>query len=480
MAGDRQDPQRDLVQDLRRHLDLLQDLRDNISGGRTDARFLSGLEGAVESLREISAGLHRLEQAEKERRENRLLREIGLRLGRDLDVESLSHLIMDTLGELISFEAAGLYFINPRNARIRWETLRGYDTDKLHLVRRKLDRGIMGWVSRHLKPVIVPEVERDPRYFNARSRTCSELVVPVLHEGRLIGFFNLESDRPDNFGQQDLSLVEVLASQVAQAVEHAMFREERQHRRRVEAELRVARSIQTSLLPREPIRLPDVQIAGVNHSSEAIGGDYYDHFPISEDRIGLVVADVAGKGIPASLIMASFRTGLRLLVGEESGIAGILDRLNNYLEGVTEAETFVTACYGVYHRGTGEFEYVNAGHNPPMLLHAAEGLVEPLEAGGLVLGGFPDSMYELGRVSLMEGDSLLFYTDGLNESCDSAGEEYGVARIGESLLRHREQPPAEMIDALLADLVNHMGERRPPQHYDDDLTMMVLRRCATG
>lgn len=470
--------------ELDRHLaGLLEDLKTELgrlrAGEPADA-WLPRLEDAAAAIERAAASLKAAFDDARVRRENRLLREIGRRLGSDLTTESLAILVMDTLSGVIPFDAAGLYFTGGRDGAIRWETLRGYDTDSLHLVRHKLDYGLMGWVRQQRQSVVVEDVRADERYFNAREATRSELVVPILVEGRVVGFFNLESDRVATYGDGDRALMEVFASQIAQAVERTLLQVDRRERQRVQEELRVARSIQQSLLPVKPLQLPDLLVSGVNLTSEAVGGDYYDHFEITERDIGLVIADVAGKGIPASLIMASFRTGLRLLAQHRSDVTGILEWLNNHLEEVTDPGTFVTACYGVYDRSIRRFSYVNAGHNPPLLLRAAGGPVERLETGGLIVGSFPDAQYELGLVDLAPGDALLFYTDGLNEALSPQGEEFGVEGIERALRAAAGLEPAALLLALLEELRRHTGLGEGALHFQDDLTLMAVCPRAVG
>jgi len=466
----------DVLDDLRELVLRLEQLHS--SQPATDSQALPAwLLHARQAREELAAHARRLRdliEPARTLRENRLLREIGRRLGQDLSPESLALLIMDTLGGVVPFDAAGIYFLDPRDGTIRWESLRGYDTDKLHLVRQKLDRGIMGWILKHGQSVIVPDVRVDSRYFNARDRTRSELVTPILHEGRMIGFFNLESDRLGTYGEQERLLMEVLASQVAQTVEHMVLRVDREERRRVLADLKVARSIQRSLLPNRGLRLLDVEVVGLNLPSAEVGGDYFDHFHITPQDIGLVIADVAGKGIAASLIMASVRTGVHILAQHRLDMTGIMGHLNEHLYEVTEADSFVTACYGVYNRESRRLSYVNAGHNPPLLMRARSHAIESLTTGGLLLGAFRGAVYEMGVVELEPGDRLLFHTDGLNEATDRQGMEFGMGRVRRSLSESRWLDAGALVQRLLADLRRHTGMGERATRFQDDLTLMAL------
>jgi sigma-B regulation protein RsbU (phosphoserine phosphatase) len=422
-------------------------------------------------------GLSARDELDRLGRENGLLREISRRLGLGLDTEQLSLLIMDTLDEVIHYDAAGLYLL--KDDRIAWEALRGYENEKLQLVRSKLDKGIMGWVGKHRRSVVVSDVRQDSRYFNAREKTLSELVVPIQLDGELLGFFNLESDRLANFDDEDRHLLEVFASQVALAVERARLHSDRLERRRVERELELARSIQQDHFPRQDLAEADLEIAGTSISCDAVGGDYYDHFELDERRQALVIADVTGKGIPASLIMTSVHAGFRILMAEGKSLPVIAAQLNNYICSVTEPDVFVTMFFGVFERDTQRFRYVNAGHNPPVLRHQ-DGRVDHLVSGGVVLGAFEDLQFEQGSTALRCGDSVLFYTDGLSEAQDGQGGEYGLDRVRESFVRHGGVQPPRALMGLLNDLQQFIGEGEIGHTTGDDLTVMVLRVPSSG
>jgi sigma-B regulation protein RsbU (phosphoserine phosphatase) len=290
----------------------------------------------------------------------------------------------------------------------------------------------------------------------------------------MIGFFNLESDRVGTYGEQERLLMEVLASQVAQTVEYMLLRADRLERRRVVADLQVARNIQRSLLPKQGLLLHDIEVAGLNLPSAEVGGDYFDHFMITPQDVGLVIADVAGKGIPASLIMASVRTGIRILAQHRLDMTGIMGHLNEHLLEVTDSDSFVTVCYGVYHRPSRRLSYVNAGHNPPLLMRARSHAIESLDSGGLILGAFRGVTYEMGIVDLEPGDRLLFYTDGLNEALDRQGNEFGMGEVRRTLSESRWLDAASLIQAQLASLRRHTGAGERAVRFQDDLTLMAL------
>src|SRR5690606_2991852 len=217
-------------------------------------------------------------------------------------------------------------------------------------------------------------------------------------------------------------------------------------------------------------------LAALALASRHVAGDYFDLLPLSGGRLLVAVADVSRKGAPAALLMAHLQALLRLPAQALEGaadLAAATARINRVLRENTEPTAFITFFWGVLEVATGRFRYANAGHNPPRLVRAG-GAVEPLEAGGLILGVLPHVRYEEGEALLAPGDLLALYTDGVTEALSPADEEYTEDRLDAALVRHR----ARAADALLAavrDDVRAWADGRP---FGDDLTLLVLKRTA--
>ncbi len=240
-------------------------------------------------------------------------------------------------------------------------------------------------------------------------------------------------------------------------------------------DLQLAREIQGWLVPRTPPEVPGVGIAFATRPANTVAGDYYDAFPRPGSSAGdapllLVVADVAGKGMPAALLMASFQASLHTLVQEPLPLAEVVLRLNHYCcANSLEGRRFTTAVLAQLDPATGTLDYVNAGHNAP-LLRRADGRIEKLEAGGLPLGIRLDGPYTAGRVRMEAGDVLVCYTDGVVDARSGAGEEYGEERLHELLRGSGRIGAAAMLERLMAAVVVHTGEA--PRF--DDITCLVL------
>jgi serine phosphatase RsbU (regulator of sigma subunit) len=242
-------------------------------------------------------------------------------------------------------------------------------------------------------------------------------------------------------------------------------------------DLEIARDIQGWLLPGAPLRLPGYGIAYATRPANTVAGDYYDVIlrpgaTPSEDRILFVVADVAGKSIPAAMLMATFQASLRTLSDSRAPLASLITGLNRYCCSNSQGGArFTTAFFGELDAATGRLSYVNAGHNAP-IVRKASGVIERLEVGGLPLGIMPDAPYESSSATLSAGDWLVVFTDGVIEAVNGTGEEYAEPRLVRLIDNAASATPAELLRRLLADLDAYVGNT--PQH--DDMTCLLLKR----
>jgi len=201
-----------------------------------------------------------------------------------------------------------------------------------------------------------------------------------------------------------------------------------------------------------------------------VGGDYYDFVPIAETRVGLAIADVSGKGIPAALIMAGFRMSLLAEIRNEFAIRAVMRKVNSLLHESTDRDKFVTAFYGVLDFKNKVLIFSNAGHNPP-ILRRADGRFEYLEEGGVALGVLPDARYDERPIALRPGDLLVLYTDGITETEAPNGEQSGTRRLEQAMEHVREKTASEIVEGLVTEVTRWAGEKG----VSDDLTLIVLK-----
>ena len=238
----------------------------------------------------------------------------------------------------------------------------------------------------------------------------------------------------------------------------------------LESSVRASRLTQLHFFPESLPQLGGVDLAAVNIPSDVISGDYYDFFKIVEGHWGLVIGDVAGKGIPAGLMMSAFRASLLAEIRNNYAVSTIMTKVNDLLWETTAANRFVTAFYGVFDERHRMLSYCNAGHNFPILLRADGSCLE-LETGGILLGAFRGSQYEEGHVVLVPGDLLLFYTDGLTEAIGPDGRELGTSGLPGLLRRLSAGSASEIVDGLVGYLTRKSGERHPV----DDVSLIIMK-----
>ena len=406
----------------------------------------------------------------------KLLLDITHKISRSADVERVLSLVMDTLGSLLPYDAAGIYLIEATDDEenpyiFKSKEVRGYEISfDLIEPQLRLGEGFIGHVAQTGEPIICPDVSKDKRYFAARKRTRSELVAPIISNDKVIGAFDLESDRLDAYHEDDLAMLQLLASQVAIIVEKAELQEQAIEKKRIEAQLEIARQVQLELLPDSDPQLENFDISAYIFPTEEVSGDYYDWVRIFEDQIGIVVADAVGKGIPAALLMSFLRASLRagVQVGYAPHIA--MSKVNNLLWDSTEDHQFITAIYGILDGTNRTFVFSNAGHNPPMLIKP-DGEYRYVEYGNMPLGMFNDARYHQHFIRFEKGQVMVIYTDGITEAANSEGAEYGTERFANRVLECIDQPAKRMIDHIRKGVAD-FTERK---FLDDDGTLFILK-----
>jgi len=410
----------------------------------------------------------------------RMLLDITQRISRSLNLQEVLNLVMDTLDSLIPYDAAGIFVLEcvdkeslPEGedpCRFKSEAVRGYDIDELSDLHLKIGEGFIGNVAASGEPIISHDVRNDPIYVNARGKTQSEMVAPIISNDEVIGVFDLESDELSAYSEDDLEVLMLLASQVAIIIEKVMLHEQLIEKKRLEGQLEVARQVQLELLPASDPQLEGFDISAYNFPTEEVSGDYYDWVQIYEDQIAIVIADVSGKGVPAALLMAFLRASLRAAthVGYAPHIS--MAKVNYLLWESIERNQFVTAFYGTFDASNRGLSYSNAGHNPPLLIDAF-GNTRFIERGGLPLGMFNDTRYHEYYLSLEPGELLLLYTDGATEALNPAGEEYGRDRLAEAVKSGCTLTARELIASLAAEVTKWTDG----VGASDDVTFFVIK-----
>ena len=275
------------------------------------------------------------------------------------------------------------------------------------------------------------------------------------------------------FAVADRRSLSLFANQAAIALETAHLHKQALEKERLERELELAADIQRRLLPTVFPRLDGFELAGWSRPARHVGGDYYDLLRIKDDRVAAVLADVSGKGLPAALMVSTVHSALRLLIDQVDVGPELVSRLNHHIAESSAPNKFITLLVAELDPRRAEVRYVNAGHNPALLV-GSDGNVQELESGGLPLGLFDSGAYEAGRIDLNVGDLVFIYSDGITESASRRDEEFGVARLVDLLRGCRECPLSEIVGAVdeaVTEFENGLDQ-------GDDQTLVLIRRTA--
>ncbi|MFA6456197.1 MAG: SpoIIE family protein phosphatase [Bacteroidota bacterium] len=324
-------------------------------------------------------------------------------------------------------------------------------------------------------PLSVTAIPERKKYDVLRSHLAKEKIValvPLQVQNEVQGVLCLgERLRGGAYSESDLEFIFSLANLAFVSLENSRLFNEAIEKKKLESELLIAREIQQGLLPRTLPDIPGFDIAALNISSKQVGGDYYDAIPTDDGRFIIAIADVSGKGTPASLLMANVQATVHALVPFNLPLSTATARINDLIYRNTGSDKFITFFWGTLEPGSRNFRYVNAGHNPPFVLRK-DGRIERLTDGGLILGIMNTMVpYEEGSVTLQSGDSVILFTDGVSEAMDIDGIDYTEERL-EQFVKKQKGRSAE---SILTEIKTEIQRYSTGAPQSDDITLVVLR-----
>lgn len=406
------------------------------------------------------------------------LLQVAENISQSRDLDELTEVVVRLVPLLVGVEHC-VIFLRDREGAI-FRAVQGYGVPREGLDDLRFPRGALPAFDRAVdeaQPVaLVEEGELStlPALVRDRMGGGALMFLPLLAGGEVSGVLALGMGRQAaELSSRQQTILSGIANQAGIAIEEARLRRAEVERQRLEQELAVAREIQRSLLPPVPPQAAGWSIDMAWQSARRVGGDFYDFIPLAGNRLGVVIADVSDKGVPAALFMVLARSLVRASALSHRSPAEALKRANRLLQQDNRAEMFVTVFYGVIDLGTGEMRYASAGHNPPLLCRDTGDFVR-LESRGIVLGIMRDAAIEEQRIQLEPGDTLVLYTDGITEAIDEREEQFGEARLSETLCANRHRPLGDLRQALL-DAIADFTAGQPPF---DDLTLVLVRREA--
>ena len=307
----------------------------------------------------------------------------------------------------------------------------------------------------------------------AMPHASTEESIALIQRGQFLGILYLDSRRPAAFSKLDRQILDALAVEAASILDNARLVERERQRQRLEQELSIAREIQQALLPREFLDFPHLAISAFNTPCHAVGGDYFDVFPMSDDRTAFVIADVAGKGIGAALLTTMLQGALSgMTLGADP--ARVFHHINDFLCKHAEVGKYATMFFGMLDR-KGNLDYLNAGHPSPLLLRRGE-VTEIFTQGSFPVGLIPDAQYVAVRETLEPGDTLVLFSDGVTEAEDLQEQLFGIPRLSEALAGQHDAP----LDQLQKKVVDCVENFSRGASQADDITLLFIRYRAAS
>ncbi len=403
--------------------------------------------------------------------------EIAQNLSTALSVDEVLPKLLDSLFKIFAQADRGFVVLrDPATGRLVPKAIKHRQLDHQQTIR--LSRTIISSVLSGKEAILSADAASDSRFdmaesivdFHIRSMMCAPL---ISGSGEALGVIQIDTlDQRNRFNREDLDVLASVACQAAVALENAQLHETVMREQALERDLALAHEVQRGFLPAQPPAVPGYQFFSFYQAARQIGGDYYDYVMLPGDRTAVVVADVSGKGIAASLLMAKFSAETRFCLAAEPTPAQAIARLNRVFCGSGWEDRFVTLVLCVLDPSQHEVTVVNAGHMPPLLRHAA-GKVEPIaeDCSRLPLGIEADAEYPQAVVPLEDGSCISLYTDGITEAMDPEDRLYGEQRLLD-LLKARNDGAERIGRAILDDVKRFVGER--PQ--SDDMCLVCFGR----
>jgi phosphoserine phosphatase RsbU/P len=410
------------------------------------------------------------ESAQKQAETLLLLNEIGREASATLQVEEVLRRAAELAKRLIDYQIFSILLYDETAAvfRHRVTVKFGQRVQEKSVV--PVHEGIVGAAAKLRRPVVVPDVALDPRYRMVNAETRSELAVPMIYKARVVGVMDLESPQVNYFTPDHVQVLSILAANLAVSIENArLYEQVARDESRMERDLNAARRIQGALLPRLPGPEFGLDIAARVVSSRELSGDLYDFMRYGPNDLGIALGDVSGKGSAAALYGAVAVGTLRSLGSQKPRPANMLRALNGFLGERLIEGRFMTLCFATWNRQRRRLRVANAGQEQPLLYHG--GRCEKIPLAGFPLGIFEEATYDERTVILDPGDIVVFYSDGIGDAQNRAGEFFGFARVAKMVAENPGLPADGLADRILVEADHFSGG----QHPSDDRTLVVLK-----
>ena len=399
-----------------------------------------------------------------------VLNEVSREISSILDVEELLRRAAEALKRVIDYQILSLLLYDEQQQVFRHRLDVKHGQRVQGKLRVAATEGIVGAAATLRQPVVVPDVTADPRYLMVNPETRSELAIPMMHKGKVIGVLDLESPQLNYFTEDHVQTLSILAANLAVAIENArLYEQVAEGEARMERDLQAAKRIQGALLRPVPTEDYGLDVAARYVSAREVCGDLYDFLRYGPQQLGLALGDVSGKGTAAALYGAVAIGIMRSLAPQKLQPAEMLRQMNLLIGERRIEGRFMTACFATWQKGRQKLRVANAGQSLPLLYK--NGHCDKIELAGFPLGIFDEVQYDEWGVILEVGDILVFHSDGIAETANTEGQFFGVTRLRKLIEQHHENTAAEIADLVLRE-VDWFTQNAP---LSDDRTLVVLK-----
>ena len=394
-----------------------------------------------------------------------------------MDLQQVLEIVAKTVCEALDMDAAGLRLLERDTGKLVLKATYGLSDAYKNKGPVTAAASELNIRALHDEVIIVDDMRSHShfrRYHDEiiREGIISSLSIGLLFRGKGTGILRLYSKRPRKFSESDISLAQTVAAQSAAAIVNARLYNESLKAERMEHQMRLAGEIQRHLIPEKAPSIPGLDLAGIYVPCYEVGGDFYDFITLPDKRLVLAMGDIMGKGIPASLAMASLRSGLRAYAEEIDNISELVGRANRMFCRDTKYGEFATLFCGCLDPDSGTLTYCNCGHEPPILISADGTHTHDLSEGGMVLGIDTNTQFDAQQVKLQPGDMLIMYTDGLADAVNFQRESFGRRRIIEAALTSVDMSAEQTAHNILWLMRKYTGLTR----RFDDTAIVVLKK----
>jgi phosphoserine phosphatase RsbU/P len=407
-----------------------------------------------------------------------VLNDISREITSILDPSDLLERIAHLLKRVVDFQMFSILLWNDRTEHFEHSFSSRFGERVIRERTIRLGEGLIGTAAQLRQPVLAPDVRKDSRYIEANPEVRSELAVPLVYKGEVIGVLDLEHTRVNYYNDDHQRTLSTLASQIAISIANArLYQRIHEEEQRMERDLEMARQVQIRLMPSRPPKLERAEIAARFVAARSIGGDVYDYLDYGPGRVALAIGDVSGKAAPAALYAALTSGILRSLAPQHLSPAEMLAALNDQLQERKLDSQYVTMLMAVWDDSNQTLQIANAGSVQPLFVAAnpasttGQPTVRTIQAEGFPLGMFPNAEYEEFTLSTQPGDLIVFFSDGIVDAINNAEEMFGDDRLKQLLESQRHPTAQSTVEAILAAVTDFQAGTA---HFDDE-TILVLR-----